>query len=374
MSELNINQFLQPHDQDLLTDLSKGFSDFVILIVDGSRTPRKILARELNKLDLNNILEANNGIEALEVIRSQKVDLVLSALEMPELDGLGFLENLKNDETYKSIPVIVVSGAEEGSKTIKCIELGAEDFLPKPYDPVLLKARIFSSLEKKRLRNLEIKNLALIKHEKELSDSLMLNILPFSIAQRLKNGEQSISNSYENATILFADIVSFTAMSAKRSAHDLVILLNDLFSRFDACASNLGVEKIKTIGDCYMAAGGIPDERSDHAEIVADFALKIVDEINIFNAKNNVEFFMRIGINSGPLVAGVMGTSKFCYDIWGHAVNTASRMESTSLPNRIQVSPSTQTLLKGKFLLEKRDLIECKGLGKILTHFVNGRI
>ena len=351
-----------------------------VLVVDDSRTLRRILVRELNTLGLTNIIEAGDGIEAVEVVKSKTVDLMLLDMEMPELDGLGVLQALKSDEAYKQLPIIVISGADQFEKTIKCIEIGAEDYLPKPFDPTLLRARIFSSLEKKRLRDLDQKHLEMLNKEKELlefeqmkTEKLMLNILPKPIAERLKKGEKNISGSYPEVTILFSDLVGFTKMSSQKSASDLVMLLNDLFSRFDKRAENLGLEKIKTIGDAYMAVGGLPIPRSDHAEIAADMALGMFEDLTAFNAENRADLNMRIGLNSGPVVAGVIGFTKFSYDLWGNTVNTASRMESTSLPGRIQISPATKEALHDKFILEERELMECKGLGQIMTHFLNAR-
>ena len=351
-----------------------------VLVVDDSRTLRRILVRELNTLGLTNILEAGDGVEAVDVVKSKTVDLMLLDMEMPELDGLGVLQVLKSDESYKQLPIIVISGADQFDKTIKCIEIGAEDYLPKPFDPTLLRARIFSSLEKKRLRDLDQKHLEMLNKEKELlefeqmkTEKLMLNILPKPIAERLKKGEKNISGSYPEVTILFSDLVGFTKMSSQKSAADLVMLLNDLFSRFDKRAENLGLEKIKTIGDAYMAVGGLPIPRSDHAEIAADMALGMFEDLTAFNAENRADLNMRIGLNSGPVVAGVIGFTKFSYDLWGNTVNTASRMESTSLPGRIQISPTTKEALHDKFILEERELMECKGLGQIMTHFLNAR-
>ena len=369
-------------EQGLTTEkvIDPLFASFCILVVDDSRTLRRILIRELNSLGFQNTLEAADGIEAIATVRSKSIDLMLLDMEMPELDGLGVLTELKSDDTYKSLPIIVISGADQFDKTIKCIEIGAEDYLPKPFDPILLRARIFSSLEKKRLRDLDQKRVEELNKEKELlefeqmkTEKLMLNILPKPIAERLKKGEKNISGSYPEVTILFSDLVGFTKMSSQKSAADLVKLLNDLFSRFDKRAENLGLEKIKTIGDAYMAVGGLPIPRSDHAEITADMALGMFEDLAAFNAENNAELNMRIGLNSGPVVAGVIGFTKFSYDLWGNTVNTASRMESTSLPGRIQISPATQEALHDRFVLEERELMECKGLGQIMTHFLNGR-
>jgi class 3 adenylate cyclase len=353
------------------------FASFCILVVDDSRTLRRILIRELNSLGFQNILEAADGIEAIETVKAKPVDLMLLDMEMPELDGLGVLSQLKADDVYKMLPIIVISGADQFEKTIKCIEIGAEDYLPKPFDPILLRARIFSSLEKKRLRDLDKQNLELLNKEKELleveqlkTEKLMLNILPRPIADRLKRGEKNISGSYPEVTILFSDLVGFTKMSSQTSATDLVKLLNDLFTRFDKRADSLGVEKIKTIGDAYMAVAGLPIPRPDHAQLCAELALGMFDDLKAFNQENGKELDMRIGLNSGPVVAGVIGYTKFSYDLWGNTVNTASRMESTSRPGRVQVSPATYEAIKGDFVLEDGGLMECKGLGEILTHLL----
>ena len=368
-----------PTEQSLTTEkvIDPLFASFCILVVDDSRTLRRILIRELNSLGFQNILEAADGVEAIATVRSKSIDLMLLDMEMPELDGLGVLTELKSDDTYKSLPIIVISGADQFEKTIKCIEIGAEDYLPKPFDPILLRARIFSSLEKKRLRDLDQKHLEMLNQEKELleveqmkTEKLMLNILPRPIADRLKRGEKNISGSYPDVTILFSDLVGFTKMSSQTSATDLVKLLNDLFTRFDKRADALGVEKIKTIGDAYMAVAGLPIPRPDHAQLCAELALGMFDDLMAFNQENGKELDMRIGLNSGPVVAGVIGFTKFSYDLWGNTVNTASRMESTSKPGRVQVSPATYEAIKDDFTLEDGGLMECKGLGEILTHLL----
>ncbi len=202
------------------------------------------------------------------------------------------------------------------------------------------------------------------------TESLMLNILPASIAERLKSGEEGISDSYQNATILFSDLVGFTKMSSGKSPEDLVFLLNDLFKRFDIRALSLGLEKIKTIGDAYMVVGGLPTKDEDHAIRVTKMALGMYEDLAEFNNEHNMNLDMRIGINSGPVVAGVIGHSKFSYDLWGNTVNVASRMESTSIPGQVQVSPSTYEQIKNHFEARERELIECKGLGLIMTYFV----
>jgi adenylate cyclase len=375
---------LDPHQQNQATTTPSELIDSIhrmhVLVVDDSRTLRMLLIRELNAIGIVKITEAVNGQDAMNKIQAEQFDLMLIDMEMPELDGLEVLKLVKADARLRYLPVIVISGADQFDKTVECIQVGAEDYLPKPFNPVLLRARVFSSLEKKRLRDIDQGRIVELQREKELlnleqmkSDKLMLNILPKPIADRLKRGESNIAGNYPEVTVLFSDLVGFTKMSSQKSAGDLVKLLNDLFSRFDRRAENLGLEKIKTIGDAYMAVGGLPIPRSDHGDICAEMALGMFDDLVEFNKQYDADLAMRIGLNTGPVVAGVIGFTKFSYDLWGNTVNTASRMESTSISGRIQMSTSTRDSLSSAFIIEERELMECKGLGLIMTYFLNGK-
>ena len=362
------------------SELIDSIQSMHVLVVDDSRTLRMLLIRELNAIGIVKITEAVNGQDAMDKIHAEQFDLMLIDMEMPELDGLEVLKLVKADALLRNLPVIVISGAEQFDKTVECIQVGAEDYLPKPFNSVLLRARVFSSLEKKRLRDIDQERIIELQKEKELlsleqmkTDKLMLNILPKPIADRLKRGESNIAGNYPEVTVLFSDLVGFTKMSSQKSAGDLVKLLNDLFSRFDRRAEALGLEKIKTIGDAYMAVGGLPIPRSDHADICAEMALGMFDDLIEFNKQYDAELAMRIGLNTGPVVAGVIGFTKFSYDLWGNTVNTASRMESTSISGRIQMSTSTRDHLSPSFIIEERELMECKGLGLIMTYFLNGK-
>lgn len=219
-----------------------------------------------------------------------------------------------------------------------------------------------------RLKNVEI------KAEQEKSDRLLLNVMPKAIAERLKQGEYVIADYFKESTVLFADLVGFTTLSARFKPETLVVILNEIFSAFDEIMETVGLEKIKTIGDAYMAVGGVPIVRADHAEAVAEAALQMIKETTRINAQSNVPMSVRIGINSGPVVAGVIGRKKFIYDLWGDTVNTASRMESHSNPNEIQVTESTYQLLRDKFIFEKRGTIEVKGKGMMQTYFLKEKI
>lgn len=211
-----------------------------------------------------------------------------------------------------------------------------------------------------------------LRKERNKTENLLLNLLPEPIAERLKEEPGVIADKFEKATILFADLVNFTQISTTMPATKLVYLLNEIFSSFDELTEKHGLEKIKTIGDAYMVAGGIPIARPDHAEASAEMALDMLVAIDELNVKLDASFDLRIGINSGPVVAGVIGTKKFIYDLWGNAVNTASRMESHGVPGRIQVSSYTYELLRDKYEFEERGLIEIKGQGEMRTYFLTG--
>lgn len=201
------------------------------------------------------------------------------------------------------------------------------------------------------------------------SDDLLHNILPDEIATRLKSEKTMIADDYEAASVLFADVVGFTPMSSGMSPPQLVGLLNTVFSTFDSFVAELGLEKIKTVGDEYMVASGVPHPRSDHAEAIATLALRIRDHVESHDFDGH-RIILRIGINSGPVVAGIVGTHKFSYDLWGDVVNTASRMESEGTPGSIQITSATYELIRNDFVCEPRGPVQVKGKGEMSTYFL----
>jgi class 3 adenylate cyclase len=205
------------------------------------------------------------------------------------------------------------------------------------------------------------------------SDALLLNVLPRSIADRLKGGERVIADHCEEVTVLFADVVDFTPFAARESAARVVAVLNEVFSRFDTLAEERGVEKIKTIGDAYMVVAGVPEPRTDHAAIIVDMAVAMLAVAGTTELAPGVPLRMRIGIASGPAVAGVIGTHKFSYDLWGDTVNLASRMESTGVPGTIQVAASTRERCGDRYPFQPRD-VEVKGLGALRTYLLTSSV
>ena len=209
--------------------------------------------------------------------------------------------------------------------------------------------------------------------EREKSETLLLNVLPASIARRLKNGEHPLADRFEEAAVLFADLVGFTPMSEQLSPEAVVELLDDLFTQFDAMAERRGLEKIKTVGDAYVLVGGVPEPTDHAAEDVADMALEMVAFVAGRTAPNSGNLSLRIGIDIGPVVAGVIGKRKFTYDLWGDTVNTASRMESHGIAGQIQVTPRAYQRLKRHFRFEQRESLDIKGKGPIAPLLLVGR-
>ena len=209
--------------------------------------------------------------------------------------------------------------------------------------------------------------------EKAKSERLLLSIFPALVAEQLKEQPRIIADSFAHATVLFADVNDFSGLSAGKTPIQVVEWLREVFSAFDRLADAHGLEKIKTIGDCYMVVGGVPNPRPDHAEAVAHLALDMQREIGSFDSGTGEPVQLQIGINSGPVLAGVIGTAKLAYDLWGETVNVAAEMETHGLPGCIQVAEATYALLKETYLFEDRGEFYIKGRGAVATYLLTGR-
>ena len=340
-----------------------------ILVVDDVESNRDLLRRRLAQ-EGHDVILAESGRKALQVLEHEAIDLILLDLLMPDMNGIEVLETLKSDTRWYAIPVVMISGLSETDAVLRCIEAGAEDYLPKPFDVVLLRARINAGLERKRWRERERDYLASLRAEKERSDALLRNILPDPIVLRLNEGEKVIADRFEAVSILFADIVGFTPAAALMSPANLVGMLDRTFSAFDDLALRLGIEKIKTIGDSYMAASGLPLPREDHLERMAEFAVGMLSALDLLNAAHGTSFRIRIGIHAGPVIAGIIGRHKFIYDVWGDTVNVASRLESHGVADRIQVSAAVRDALAHRYDFEQQGTVTLKGRGDAVTYLL----
>ena len=343
----------------------------LILVADDVRANRDLLERHLIR-EGHKVTLAEGGRQALALADKEPFDLILLDLMMPDLDGFQVLARLKADGRLQDIPVIMISALEEEETVIKCIQAGAEDFLPKSFNPILLRARIDACLDRKHARDREKVYLDRLEVEKRKSEGLLLNILPPKIVERLNAGEDLIADAFEDSTVLFSDLVGFTEISAQMGPSELVHDLNKLFSRFDTLAKELGVEKVKTIGDAYMVVSGLPEPNPDHIAACGEMALGMVEALNEINPTLIHPYQIRIGIHTGPVVAGIIGKHKFVYDVWGATVNQASRYESYSLPDRIHVSKQVALALAKKYQFEPRGTLDMRGMGKVETFFLTG--
>ncbi|WP_420586112.1 adenylate/guanylate cyclase domain-containing protein [Ruegeria sp.] len=364
----NLARSMQPLTS--IADTSGSTGD--ILVVDDAEANRDLLARRL-KLDGHRVWTADGGYSALEKMSCQPFDLVLLDLMMPNINGFEVLVRLKQDDSLHDIPVIMISALDEIESVARCIEAGAEDYLPKPFNPILLKARISAALEKNRWRKRERQYLEMMEAEKQKYKDLLLSILPQQIVTRLNDGEATIADRHNDVTVLFSDIVGFTEMSARLAPAQVVSYLNRIFSGFDKMATELGVEKIKTIGDAYMVAAGVPDGREDHAEVIVEMALRMLDQVEALNFEMDHPMHIRVGVHTGPVVAGIIGSHRFLYDVWGDTVNFASRLESSGTPGRVQISEATARRVEHRFDISESVETRVKGKGQVSTYYVTRR-
>lgn len=340
-----------------------------ILVVDDEPANRDLFSRRLAR-DGHRVKVAEDGAQALAMVDSETFDLILLDMMMPGLSGFDVLRGLKASDATRHIPVIVISALDEIDSAVRCIEAGAEDYLPKTFNPIVLKARISASLEKKALRDREAMVMQELNAEKQRSEALLLNVLPQSIATRMRQGEHTIADRFECATILFCDLVGFTPLAARLTPTATVHLLSRIFSAFDRSVARWGVEKIKTIGDSYMVAGGIPQTQPDDAARIAGLAFDMLADVETISREESEPLAARIGIHTGEVVAGVIGTNRFAYDVWGDTVNTAARMETHGLVGRIHVTQETRAALGSAFESEARGLVDIKGKGPMRTFFL----
>jgi len=344
-----------------------------ILIVDDNEDNRYTLRLLLESDGHERVIDASGGNEAIALLEREKFSLVLLDLMMPDLNGDEVLKIIKANPDSRDLPVVMISADTDTEKVSKCIELGADDYLAKPFNPIILRARIASALRRQSLRALETEYLGKIEQAKKHSENLLRNMLPPEIAARLRNGESNIADHFEDITVIFADIVGFGKMTARMKAFEIVGCLNQLFSEFDRLADDRGVEKIKTIGDNYMAIAGLPTPRSGHARIATKLALDMIAATGRLQSRLPVRLSIRVGLHSGSVMAGVIGTHKFAYDVWGDTVNIAARVEAASHPNRVLVSAVTAKMLGAEFELDGPHNIDTKEARVIETFFVTQR-
>ncbi|VWM04171.1 adenylate/guanylate cyclase domain-containing protein [Burkholderia lata] len=383
---------------------SSAILDARILVVDDLEANILLLEQILRRAGYARVESTADASAVHELHRRHHYDLILLDLQMPGTDGFQVMDSLKSLEADSYLPVIVITA--QPAHKLRALQVGAKDFISKPFDLAEVLMRVRNMLEvrllhrelrkrgdvlEQKVREVEASHVLIRRQSSELqslyakvvaeqkvSERLLLNMLPYPIAERLKvhlddiagSFPEVIADRFADVSVLFADIVDFTGFSAGMRPEQLVEMLNEIFTGFDTIADHCGLEKIKTIGDAYMAAAGLPVPAADHATRAAHMALDMIDALAGFNAARHCNLKLRIGINSGEVVAGVIGKRKFIYDLWGAAVNLASRMESQGVAGRVQVTEATRALLGEAFVFEERGLIAAKGMGEFRTWFL----
>ena len=341
-----------------------------ILIADADPVAQERVAQLVSDLGHTPVF-ATDAQQAISQLRGGAADVLLLDISLPQMNDV--LQQIHADKHLRRIPVVMIAPSDDLDNVVRCLDLGAEGFLYRPVNPVMLRVRVKGCLEKKRLHDEELELLQQLQAEKERSEALLRSIFPAAIADRLRAGQSNIAESFPNTTILFADIDRFAFLSESKSPTEVVHVLNAAFSAFDKLVAEGGVEKIKTIGDAYMVAAGVPTPRADHAEAIADLALRMQSAVIGLNTGLAEPLSLRIGIDSGAVVAGVLGTSRLAYDLWGTPVKGASRMEACGVSGGIHVTAATASLLHGKYLLDERGTYYVKGQGDITTYLLRAK-
>lgn len=343
-----------------------------ILIAEDDKDSQKLLERILQK-ENHDVVIADDGRMAWDIIQHEDIRMVITDWLMPQMGGVELCGKIRQDATSGYVYIILVTSKEGKGDLVRAMDAGVDDYITKPFDKGELLARVRSG---QRIINLEqavSQKILELNAEKETSDRLLLSIFPEVIAERLKRDTGIIADSFAETSILFADINDFSSLLAQKTPIQVVELLGQVFASFDRLAAQNGLEKIKSVGDSYMVAAGIPVPRPDHAQAIAELAFAMQEEIVRFDAGIGTPLQLRIGINSGPVIAGVIGTAKLAYDIWGETVGTAAQMEAYGLPGSIQVTAATYALLKEGYVFEERGEFYVKGEGSIRTYLLIGR-
>ncbi len=349
-----------------------------ILIVDDLPANVLLLERMLSGAGYASIESTLDPRAVCALHEKHDYDLIVLDLQMPGMDGFEVMEQLKRIERNGYLPVLVITAQPDHK--LRALRAGAKDFISKPFDVAEVLTRVHNMIEVRLLhvaihrKNDELKRLFdQVVAERKVSERLALHVPPDSIAARLQARPDVTPDSFADVTVVIADIVGFTELTPAVGPERLALLVEEIFNRFDGLVKKRGLKKIKTLGNSYMAAAGVPVLTSDHAARAAHLSLDMLDALDRFNERGGHSLQVRIGIASGPVVAGVIGKRMYVYDVWGDAVNTASRMESHGVAGRVQVAESTRRLLGEPFLLEERGALEVEGQGELKTWFVGGR-
>ena len=363
-----------------------------LLVVDDQEANVLLLERMLSGAGYVSVASTRDPRAVCELHRRNRYDLILLDLQMPVMDGFEVMKGLEDIEKDGYLPVLVITAQPDHK--LRALRAGAKDFVSKPFDLAEVLTRVRNMLEVRlyaraleqtvqelevsreliRAKNEELKKLFdQVVAERKVSERLALHAPPNSIAERLQVRPDVAADSFADATVLIADVVGFANLTPAVPPERLALILEEVFTIFDGVASERGLKRIKTLGNSYMAASGVPVPSIDHAAQAAHMSLDMIDALDRFNERTPTSLQVRIGIDSGDVVAAVIGRRLFIYDVWGDVVNIASRMESHGVAGRVQVSESTRRRLGAPFLLEERGVLEVEGAGELKTWFLAGR-
>jgi adenylate cyclase len=356
-----------------------------ILVVDDQPANVLLLERMLGEAGYQSVTSTLDPRTVRELHENNRYDLILLDLQMPGMDGFEVMEALKKIETAGYLPVLVITAQPDHK--LRALRAGAKDFVSKPFEVAEVLTRVHNMLEVRlyaseleasreliRHKNEELKKLFdQVVAERKISERLALNVPPDSIAARLQARPDVTADRFADVTVLIADVVGFAERAPAVSPERLTLIVEEIFAIFDGLAAACGLKKIKTLGNSYMAASGVPVPSDDHAARAAHMSLDMIEALDHFNQRTASTLQVRVGIDTGRVVAGVIGRRLFVYDVWGDAVNTASRMESHGVAGRVQLSESTRQRLGEPFVLEERGALEVDPGVEMKTWFLAGR-
>ena len=332
-----------------------------LLIVDDNEDFRFTLRELLRREGYGDVASAGNGREALDLLASRPFDLVLLDLTMPDLSGYEVLEHIKADTSLRNIPVIMISAVEEIDSVARCISLGAEDYLAKPFNAVLLRARVAASLERKRLRDQEVVYLQQVENEKHRADELLYAMLPPGAVRELKAENEVHPRRYNEVAVLFCDIVGFTSYCDENPPEKVVDHLQALVGEYELIVGRHRMEKIKTTGDAFMATAGLFEPIPD------PILTSLRCGMDMVAASRQIEprWEVRVGVQFGPVVAGIIGKRQFVFDLWGDTVNVAARIAAQASPGSVVTSGGAWHRIRDRARGRSLGFVDIKGKGRI---------
>jgi CheY-like chemotaxis protein len=343
-----------------------------ILITEDSPVNRKILSELLRKQGYTT-LEAASGEDTLRIIESILPDLIVLDILLPGIDGYATCRALKSNPDTRDIPVIFISSLDSTEDKVDGFQAGGVDYITKPFQPAEVMARINTHLRIRLLQRSLARQNALLEEEKQKSEALLRNVLPGRIACELLETGGCAPQLFPDTTVCFADIVDFTSACSRLAPETVIGELNDIFTAFDQITTLHNCERMKTIGDAYLFACGVPLKNPAHARQVATATLEMIAFLEKRNKQARHSWQIRIGMHSGPVVGGVVGTAKYLYDIFGDTVNITARMEELGLPMRVNVSAASHERLKNDFIFNEPRTVEVKGIGLQTMYTLEGR-